>query len=421
MKSLKLHNVIPFTILPVTIFSILPFSNIPGNFIFNTTFWWITQAFIIYVFWLSKKYFFDKSNEQKIMVILWYIWWNIFSIIRGYFIAEDYWDWKGLIGTTFALLLPIVAYTATNKKIMQSILSFFIKYLLPLFLILAFLMAKGAYGFYLAPISFLLLFLPILTFRWKIIMVIIAIVVITADMSARSNVIKFGVPILLSLGYYLRLLIPNRIFELLRNLIIITPFLLFGLGITGIYNVFSMDQFSDGDYVEVKTNEDGDIIEEDLTADTRTFIYVEVLQTAQKYNSWWIGRSPARGYESETFGEGDLSDRGERGSSEVGILNIFNWTGIIGILLFLIVFYKASYLAVNQSNNIFHKLLGLFIAFQWTYSWVENGNFFNLSTFILWLMIGVCFSKSFRSMTNDEIKHWIWGIFDKRYVATDNA
>ena len=70
-----------------------------------------------------------------------------------------------------------------------------------------------AYGFYLVPIIFLMLFFPVLTLKWKLVLLAITLFVITADFGARSNVIKFSIPILVSLIYYYRLLIPKMLFE----------------------------------------------------------------------------------------------------------------------------------------------------------------------------------------------------------------
>ena len=109
-----------------------------------------------------------------------------------------------------------------------------------------------------------------------------------------------------------------------------------------------------------------------------------------------------------------MNGRGERLGSEVSILNVFTWTGLIGVVLYFLIFYQASYLAINQSNNIFSQLLGLFIAFRWAYAWVEDFNNFNLFYFMLWLMIGLCFSIAFRKMSNSEVERWIRSVFQPR-------
>lgn len=417
MKNSTIINIVSLTILPITILSVLPYpgeyTSIISNYE-NTTFWWSIRALTLFAFLISKNYYFADENSHNFQMVKWYLIWNLISTIRGFFVAEGYWDWKGLIDNLFSLLLPIVAYTASNKMLLQFILSIFIKYVLPLFLLFAFLIDRGAYGFYLVPICFVLLFLPILTIRWKIIILSFAIIVLVADLTARSNIIKFGIPILLSLLYYLRLLMTNNFYERVRMLLIIAPFIFFTLAVTNVFNIFKINEYSKGGYEIEKKDPNGELIEDNLLQDSRTFLYVDVLQTAQKYNTWWIGRSPAKGNETEWFPDADLTGRGERLGNEVAILNIFTWTGIIGVLLYFLVFYFASYLAINQSNNIFIKIVGLFIAFRWLYAWVEDINNFTLTPFVLWLMIGFCLSKSFRRMDNEEIKLWVQGIFDRQ-------
>jgi len=402
----------------MTILSVLPY---PGQYtdiisqLVNTTFWWSIEALTLIIFLLSKRFFFDKVNAQSMQVVKWYLVWNVLCSIRGIFVAEVYWDWKSLVENTFALLMPLLAYTATNKQILQSILSFFVRYLLPLFLVFAFLIDYGAFGFYLVPICFILLFLPILTIRWKLIILAYAIVVLVADLTARSNVIKFGIPIVLSLFYYFRLVISNRFYKLIQNILFLAPLIFFGLAVSGLFNVFKIEEYLNVNTEISKRNPDGEIIDDNLLNDSRTFLYEDVLSTAEKYNTWWIGRSPAKGNETEWFVEADITGRGERIANEVAILNIFTWTGIIGVFIFMLIFYKASYLAINHSNNIFSKIIGVFIAFRWLYAWIEDVNNFTLTPFILWLIIGICFSKSFREMTNEEVNYWVQGIFTKRY------
>lgn len=59
-------------------------------------------------------------------------------------------------------------------------------------------------------------------------------------------------------------------------------------------------------------------------------------------------------------------------------------------------------------------MLGVFIAFRWLYAWIEDVNYFTSLTYMLWLMIGLCYSKKFRSMSNLEVKLWVKGIPYKR-------
>lgn len=418
-------QVTPATVFLITVNSVLVFVKAGVPFVSildNTTLWWGISFAILTFFFLSKYSFFDKKNNKEMRIVWIYLVWNAICIVRGAFVAEIYWDWKALIGNTMILMLPIVAYSATNKIIVQSILAFYVKYVFPLFLLFAVILRTDAYGFYLIPISFLLLFTPALTMRYRILLLVTAVVVITADFGARSNIIKFGVPVLILILYYLRKVIQVKFLETIRLALFIVPVLLFVLGVTGVFNIFKMDDYIKGDYVAEGTDLYGNRIEQSMTSDTRTFLYEEVLESAIENNYWLFGRTPARGNDSFSFGAWayEYTGRYERLTNEIGLANVFTWTGIVGIILYTLIFFNASYLAVNRSKNIYVKMLGIYLAFRWLFSWIEDVNDFSLNYFLLMMVIGLCFSYSFRQMTDKEVVLWVRGIFDARYIRLQN-
>ncbi|MFA7491955.1 MAG: hypothetical protein WCZ43_00335 [Proteiniphilum sp.] len=416
-----ISHTIPIIIFLLAVYSVLPYFK-PGvpmiGFLNNTTVWWSISFLILIVFFLSRYYFFDKRNQDNMLIVWIYLLWNLVCIIRGMFAAEMYWDWKGLTGNAMALMLPIVIFSATNKMIVQSLLSFFVKYVMPLFLVFALVIRTDAFGFYLIPVTFLILFLPVLTKQQRIILLIFTVIVVMADLSARSNVIKFSVPFLVLLFYYFRKRISVKTMEILRVSLFVIPLLLFILGVAGVFNVFKMDEYIKGDYTSVGADHLGERVEQSVIADSRTFIYEEVLGSAVHNNYWLLGRTPARGNDSYAFGEiaAELTGRNERLSNEIGLANVFTWTGIVGVILYTLIFFWASFLAVNRSRNIYAKMLGIYVAFRWLYSWIEDVNDFSLNYFMLMVMLGLCFSESFRNMSNKDITIWARGIFDVRYV-----
>ena len=97
----------------------------------------------------------------------------------------------------------------------------------------------------------------------------------------------------------------------------------------------------------------------------------------------------------------------ERGGCEVSILNIYTYIGLIGVIIYYLIFYSSSYLAIYKSNNIYIKLLGVFITFRWLYAWVEDFNNFDINYVMIWFMIGMCYSTQFRNMNNCQFKKWV--------------
>ncbi|RZL44257.1 MAG: hypothetical protein EOP00_20515 [Pedobacter sp.] len=404
---------IALAITVLTLPSILQWSKIPidGSFL-----WLALYTLILLCFLKLKTEFYDISNDKNIRFVLLYLSWNIVCIIRGTTVASNYWEWKNLVGTSLVLLLPISIYAFTNTLVVQLILKYWIKFALPaFFLFLPFFTDGDALGRYLVPISFMALFLPLLTKKWKIIVLCFSAIVIIGALDARSSVIKFSICIVFSLIYYARNIISLKIIRFARIFLLFIPILLFYLGSAGIFNIFNIDDYYKAD-LSTTVNKKGTAEHEDLKADTRTGLYEEVLTSALKHDYVWLGRTPARGNESQLFGEvlAEQLKTGkmERFSNEVSVLNIFTWTGTIGVILYFLLFFQASYLAIIKSNSLTMRIIGLFVAFRWLYAWIEDFSDFDLSFIILWLLIGMCYSNSFRKMNDNQFKYWIRAILN---------
>ena len=85
------------------------------------------------------------------------------------------------------------------------------------------------------------------------------------------------------------------------------------------------------------------------------------------------------------------TERMERQSCEVSILNIFNYFGLIGVTLYCFIFLQASFLAIYKSRNRIIPVIGLYISFRWLFAFIEDFSRFDLNYMFLWLMIGMCY------------------------------
>ena len=397
----------------LTIYTLRSWAKIPLG---NTFTWWIINGATLLLFLKAKNKYYNPVNERNILVVKLYLFWNISCIIRGAFVAENYWEVKNLVTMGLVLLLPLTIYIATHRVLVQFILNQYIRFILPAFFIFITVMTSTAYGPYLIPVSFTLLFLPLLPKKWALVTLFFTLIVLTFALSARSAIIKFTVPLLLSTLYYFRGFIGKTALGVGRLILLAVPLILFGLAITGQFNIFKIKQYVKGDY---KTTASSSGESEDIMVDTRTGLYMEVLVSAINNEYVWLGRTPARGNDSVLFGAEIESQTNtgklERYINEVSILNVFTWTGLIGVILYFLVFLRASYLAIYRSRSWFMKMMGVYICFRWSLAWVEDFSRFDLSYILLWIIIGMCFSESFRQMSNGEFKYWIRGVFDIRY------
>ena len=414
--NIKTKDVLAILIVILTMTSLTLWSSIPIGSTFTD---WVLFAFIIFIFIFKKKEYYNPSNDSNLWFLKIYVLWVFICFVRGLFVAEYYWDFKNLINASCALFLSLSIYIFTNPSVLKRVLNIWLNYAFPLFIFFIPILHPLSFGYYLFPISFLALFIPALNFKWRFIIIGVSLFVILSSIDARSNVIKFTVPMLFSMLYYIKFFLRSKLFIFINILIFFVPISLFILAVNGTFNIFNLEENVSGTYTSEKIK-DGERIQENLMVDSRTFLYEEVIFSALKNDYVLFGRTPARGNDSFYFGSYNAEELGtkryERYSNEVSILNIFTWTGLVGVVLYFFIFFKAAYLAIVKSKSSFLKILGLYVSFRWATAWVEDFNRFDIMNLMLWMVIAMCYSKKFRKMTDFEFKIWINKIFKNKYT-----
>lgn len=412
-------KLLPILILGITFYAAIYWS--PGTFLYNLgntfIFWGISFVSIISVLRYKKREF-NPSNKKDYRIVAIYFVWMLIGVIRGCFVAENYWEWKQLISGTLALSVPVFIYAFSMPDVLKETLRYWMRYALWGFLLFfIWLIVPGAYHFYLGPIFLIGCFAPVLPPKYRLILIILLLIMCVITLGARSQVIKAVVTLLLCLLFYFRSFINIKVIKFIHLSLYLIPVVLLFLGISGVFNVFQdFSKKNSGKYVEKRAINKNEF-EEDLSTDTRTFIYEEVIESALRHNYVVCGRTPARGNDSRAFGFFNAEElntgKYERHQNEVCHPNIFTWLGLIGVILYSILYLKSSYLAIYKSDNRYIKLIGLFIAFNWAYGWIENATGFNIMNISIGMAIAMGFSESFRSMNDREFRQWIIDIFKK--------
>lgn len=407
-----IHRGSRITTFIVLVFS---FSSIFQLFRLGIGVWWGLWAIVLVLFYIKRDLFVVHNREKYVWFVWVYLGWNVLSIIRGVFIADNYWEAKTLVDSSLIMLLPLSILVTQGKYFGQQFFQSYIKYGIPIFCLLYLIMQPGMTGYFLAPISVIVLFFRGISFKWKIILIILSGFVFFTDLNARSNIIKFLLPYILILVFSFGMFRKKIFLNSVRLLCMFLPFVLIFFYFSIGFNFFNFQKFVSGEYQVETANGKANLL-----TDTRTGLYIEVIESAINNDYLLVGRSPARGYSSNFFGKAISKTIGvktkERYGSEVSILNVFTWTGIVGVLLYFLIFYAGTYLAINASNNIYSKIIGIYISFRWLYAWVEDFSRFDLFQICLWLLIGICFSRDFRKATDAEFEVWIKSIFSKKLV-----
>lgn len=379
----------------------------------NTYTTWIVDfsitGIIVYYIIHNKEILWDKTYRCCTFFLIW----ALIGVIRGCFEAANYWEYKQLVEGTLMCSLPIIVYIFEDPDTDADIL-WWINRIMPLVFVFFFSWAVGpSCLFFVFPFAlFYGCFFHLLSFKWKI-LVGILLVIMCLDLSARSNIIKVASCVAIGLSTsFLRFWLSDIIIKVAHWLFYGLAIALLCLGILGEFNVFEDISTKNQGKYEATTGQ-----KQDLSDDTRSFIYEEVILSAVNNKYVLIGNTPARGnysyffYVREYATSDNFAGRNERHANELVHLNIFTWLGLVGLILYSIIYFISSYRAVYDSNSFYLKMIGLLIAFHWLYGWIEDVNTFTIQNFWIWMMIAMGLSPKFRNMTDEDFENWFYSIF----------
>lgn len=361
--------------------------------------------FIILAFYTLRKLHITHKRGNSLLKIT--AIWIFICIARGFFLSESYWDLKNCYTNSLGLLCPFSAILFAHPYFTQTTLQKYFIWIFPIsILAIPFFSTWSWFWMYYTFFTFILFF-PALRRYW--IFLFISIFFASIDVTARSVLLKVSIAIILGCLLYFNKFIRSKIFQFITYGVYIITFTLLYLGITGTFNIFQMDK-----YMPKTLTKD-----EELTQDTRTLLYTEAISSAINNNYIIWGRTPARGYdtsfapiEDELWKRAKISGDNinnlhmER-NAEVCFLNIFTWTGLVGVVLISLIYIMATHRALTRSQNDFVRLAGLYIAFRYMYGWIEDTLTFNGNILCLWIIIGICYSPYFQNMTNNEFRQFI--------------
>lgn len=396
-----LRKYFPYVIILLNLFGTLALENRIGIYILYPT------QIIIGVsslFYYLKHY---KSLHLKYpyisflyVVMLFYV---LVGFIKQFFILSGIFPFVRM-SISMAFLSIGSYFFIADRVILTRILKLWMKWVPVLFVVFYFILYQSQYGSYFHFYSLFVLLFPLLILQKKLIIVIISVFLLTSGIIQRMDIISILLPILIALAYSSGLLKNKYVFLWLNKAIIAIPIVFFLLALTTSFNVLAIDKYI-GDY----SLDSGD----KLNVDTRSFLYQESYESAKKNNYILWGRTPLYGYDSYwQMGYGSLISDSykpvngvcQRGS-EVFIVNIFTWCGVIGVIFFFIFFYKVSHRAILSSNNVYMKVLGLYVSCFWVIDWFGNNMWgLNMSYILLFIIVGMIYSPFYMKMTNREFE-----------------
>lgn len=189
--------------------------------------------------------------------------------------------------------------------------------------------------------------------------------------------------------------------HLLYHIMMWIPVFFLVLAMSGTFNVLKFNSYIKGTY----TSASG----ENMTDDTRTFLYEEAISSSIKNNYVFFGRTPGYGYDS-TFAKNRKGDFEEvegafaQRYSEVFVVNMYTWCGVIGLIAWFVFFYWFGKSTLDKAKNRYVRGLVIYVGMFWICDWIGN-NFCSPTNYymMLFVIISICIQPEFRNMTDAEI------------------
>ena len=148
-----------------------------------------------------------------------------------------------------------------------------------------------------------------------------------------------------------------------------------------------------------------DVDDEELTADTRSFLYQEMAEDLTNTNSWVMGKGASSYYYSNTFflSTSDNADFCYRMAPEVSFLNYLLRGGIVYTTLFYTLFIIAILLAAFKGKSKFIRCIGALLASFYFIHFVSTFHSFGFPQFVMFVFMGCCLSKTWLGYSNKDI------------------
>lgn len=195
------------------------------------------------------------------------------------------------------------------------------------------------------------------------------------------------------------------------------PVVFLVLGLSGVFNVLNFDSYVKGEY----TSDIG----ERFNDDTRTFLYEESIVSAVDNNYVLWGRTPGYGYDSywvqnqldygldETNAALNINGQLAQRVSEVFIVNIFTWCGLIGVLFFFVFYYKTGLGMLKQVENTYLRVCILYIGFFWIICFISHQFFVPSSDYILfYIILSLCLNPKLQKASDRDVATYLRRLFN---------
>jgi hypothetical protein len=328
--------------------------------------------------------------------------WGIIIIVRSFSLSIQDWVTNfGNVYMAFAWFVPLALFAGLKIEywnIMVKAIFFMFQLMFVAALLLPFYIGiETEWTWLLRPVNFILL-MGLYKFRFidriKVYLIIGIYIVIAIIVKQRMEFLYLALVLgFLLLDKLFTVKIKRSLLKYIIFIFILTFTLIFTVGYEYVSSIISS------------------IIE---LQDSRTFLFTELFEDINTTEEKMFGKGSLGTYYSQFFentrkyfiatGGGWPGDVPIRITTEVGYLQMILKGGFVLLILNILIYIYAIYLALFKSKNKFVKRLGYFILTISILSLISFRPAFTPTFIIFWMAIGTVLNKNYREMGDEEIK-----------------
>lgn len=245
-----------------------------------------------------------------------------------------------------------------------------------------------------------LVFLPFFSKARKILIIAFLLFVVFNGIQQRIDFLNIILPLLLYSFVKIGQKWSRNVYKYLYHVLMLLPIFFLLCFFTKGFNVLDMNSYI---HENIESKSAGN-----MTEDTRSFLYEEAYESALVNHYLWFGRTPCYGYDSywvaDREGESLTVGKTAQRASEVFIVNMLTWTGLLGCISFFLLYYVIGLKTLSSARNNLLSILSLYIAMFWIISWISHNMFTpSLDFMILYIVIAICINRQCQKMNNEQM------------------
>lgn len=303
-----------------------------------------------------------------------------------------------------------------NERVVCKTMKLWWRFVPILFILSFWRLERSEYIQILAFIMFFIVFNRIFSIKKKFFIMAAFLFIVGWGVIQRIDYIIVVISILLFFMLRYSWMLSKKATQIFYHIQMWFPVVFLVLGLTGVFNILNFDSYVKEEYM----SDTG----ERFNDDTRTFLYEEAIASAINHNYVLWGRTPGYGYDSfwvqnqldyklgETNAALNISGQLAQRVSEVFVVNMFTWCGLIGVLFFFVFYYKIGLGMLKQVENTYLRVCILYIGFFWIICFISHQFFVPSPDYILfYIILSLCLNPKLQKASDREASTYLRRLF----------